>query len=194
MPDNPDRVELVKILQRAYSGELAAALAYNGHWKSVSDPFEKETIRQIELDELRHRECVAGMLASLDAAPRRGLEIRCRLVGLVAAAGCRVSGWFMPMYLAGLLETSNVSEYERAASCADRLGLMEFARELRAMGRTEKEHEAFFQNTYANHRLLPLALRLIPGKALKSKPAANSSPSVPSIKQTAAPTLAAEED
>jgi hypothetical protein len=100
----------------------------------------------------------------------------------------------MPMYLAGLLETSNVSEYERAAGCADRLGLDEFARELRAMGRVEKEHEVFFQDAYAGHRLLPLARRLLPGKTLKSKAAIESSPPVPSIKQTSAPALAAEED
>jgi hypothetical protein len=134
------------------------------------------------------------MLRSLNAAPRRALEIRCRLVGLVASAGCHVAGWFMPMYLAGLLETSNVSEYERAAESAERLGRGDFARELQAMGRTEKEHEAFFQEAYAGHRLLPLARRLIPGKSRKSNATPFSTSPVPSIKQTGATTLAAEEE
>lgn len=39
---------LAAILRLAYSGELAAALAYRGHWKSVRDPDERARIRQIE--------------------------------------------------------------------------------------------------------------------------------------------------
>lgn len=41
--------KLVKILQLAYSGERAAAYAYRGHWKSVTDLEEK----QISLRSLR---------------------------------------------------------------------------------------------------------------------------------------------
>ena len=36
---------LAAILRLAYSGELAAALAYRGHWKSVRDPDERESVR-----------------------------------------------------------------------------------------------------------------------------------------------------
>ena len=46
---------LIEILQLAYSGELAAAYAYRGHWKSVSDPEERHRIEEIENEEWHHR-------------------------------------------------------------------------------------------------------------------------------------------
>ena len=45
------RRKLVRLLQRAYSGEKAAALAYQGHAASVKDPAEAAMIRKIENDE-----------------------------------------------------------------------------------------------------------------------------------------------
>jgi hypothetical protein len=35
----------------AYSGELAAGLAYRGHWRSVRDAAERERIQTIEAEE-----------------------------------------------------------------------------------------------------------------------------------------------
>lgn len=46
---------LIGILQLAYSGELAAAYAYRGHWKSVSDSEEIRRIEEIENEEWHHR-------------------------------------------------------------------------------------------------------------------------------------------
>ena len=45
------RRKLVRLLQLAYSGEKAAALAYQGHAASVKDPAEAAMIRKIENDE-----------------------------------------------------------------------------------------------------------------------------------------------
>jgi demethoxyubiquinone hydroxylase (CLK1/Coq7/Cat5 family) len=39
---------LVAILRAAYSGELAAGLAYRGHWRSLRDPEARGRIREIE--------------------------------------------------------------------------------------------------------------------------------------------------
>ena len=64
---------LTAILRLAYSGELAAALAYRGHWKSVGDPDERARIRQIEEEEWHHRDLVGGMLA------RIGMDLAARL-------------------------------------------------------------------------------------------------------------------
>ena len=50
-----DHPELVDLLQRAYSAEKAAAFAYIGHAASVSDQEAKLAIREIELDEWKHR-------------------------------------------------------------------------------------------------------------------------------------------
>ena len=44
------REKLIALLQLAYSGELAAAYAYRGHWHSVSAPDERAAIRKIEAE------------------------------------------------------------------------------------------------------------------------------------------------
>src|SRR5215475_3367071 len=112
------RQDLVAILRLAYSGELAASLAYRGHWKSVADPEEREHIRKIESDELHHRKLVGKMLQALDAPPRRITEFRAWLIGRTLGALCHVTGWLAPMYGAGRLESRNIREYEAAARYA----------------------------------------------------------------------------
>ena len=62
---------LIRVLQNAYSGELAAGYAYRGHWRSLRDPAERERSRVIEAEEWHHRELVGGMLRQLGAAPNR---------------------------------------------------------------------------------------------------------------------------
>ena len=154
------RRQLVRLLQGAYSGELAAAYAYRGHWKSVSDRAERERIRQIEDEEWVHRERVGAMLGALSAAPARAREARMCVIGRVLGFGCHLIGWFLPMYFAGRLEHMNVSEYETAAFHARRLGLAEFAADLEHMATVEGEHETFFRQTVARHRCLPLMRRV----------------------------------
>jgi len=45
IPPDETRHRLVRLLQLAYSGEKAAALAYQGHSRSVRDLEEKAMIR-----------------------------------------------------------------------------------------------------------------------------------------------------
>lgn len=63
---NSTRQNLIRILQSAYSGELAAAYAYRGHWKSLKPSPEKTHIERIENEEWRHRENVASWLEHLE--------------------------------------------------------------------------------------------------------------------------------
>jgi hypothetical protein len=56
------RENLVRILQNAYSGEVAAAYAYRGHWRSLKDSPEKERIKKIEAEEWHHRTRVGRWL------------------------------------------------------------------------------------------------------------------------------------
>lgn len=145
--------ELIVILQHAYSGELAAAHAYRGHWKSLRDPAERERVRQIEDEEWHHRRQVGAMLHALDAAPRRRLEWRARLIGGLLGPACHVSGWFAPMYGAGRLESRNVREYEEAARHAADSGHGEFVECLLTMAEVEWEHERYFREKVLGHRL-----------------------------------------
>ena len=147
MPSPDTRERLIRLLQLAYSGEKAAALAYQGHARSVRDPGEKTMIAKIENDEWVHRRKVGELLEELDAAPLRIREIRSAVVGHVLSFLCGVAGWFLPMFLAGKLETKNVCEYEKAAGWAAEVGLDEMVPDLLEMAAVEVEHEKYFFET-----------------------------------------------
>jgi rubrerythrin len=145
------RSRLIQILRLAYSGELAAGYAYRGHARSVSNPAERERIRQIEEEEWHHRRLVGGMLESLGARPLRRREIRAAIVGRVLGLLCHVSGWLAPMYGAGKLESRNIREYEDAARFARDCGRGEFVDCLLGMAEVEWEHEAYFRARVLSH-------------------------------------------
>jgi rubrerythrin len=146
------RKRLVAILQHAYSGELAAALAYRGHWRSLAPGEQRERIRAIEDEEWHHRSLVGEILAQLGARPVRFRELRCRAVGRTLGFLCRVSGWFVPMYGAGRLESRNIREYEAAAAHARDAGCGEFIECLLCMAEVEWEHESYFRALVEGHR------------------------------------------
>jgi demethoxyubiquinone hydroxylase (CLK1/Coq7/Cat5 family) len=154
------QARFINLLQRAYSGELAAAYAYRGHWKSLSRPDERRGIQKIEHEEWVHRERVGKMLAALEAAPVRRLELRLAVTGRVIGLACHFIGWFLPMYFAGRLESRNVEEYVIAAHYARMLKLWDYEADLAHMAVVEREHELFFLRMIAGHRLLPLARAL----------------------------------
>jgi demethoxyubiquinone hydroxylase (CLK1/Coq7/Cat5 family) len=150
------KAQLIRILQNAYSGEVAAAYAYRGHWKSLKESPEKERIKKIEAEEWEHRERVGHWLKTLGAKPRQLREKVFWTIGNVLGPSCFISGWFMPMYFAGRLESQNSVEYEDAAKLAKELEMYDCARDLLDMARVEAEHELFFRETVAGHRLLPV--------------------------------------
>jgi hypothetical protein len=108
------RKKLISILKNAYSGELGAINAYQGHQESVSDPAEKRMINQIEVEEIIHRERVGEILSILGEMPSTPQERTMGMVGKTLGYLCSLSGWFAPMYGAGLLESRNIREYEEA--------------------------------------------------------------------------------
>jgi len=146
---------LTAILRLAYSGELAAALAYRGHWQSVRDPEERVRIRQIEHEEWHHRDLVGGMLAGIGMEPSAARERRARAVGRTLGLFCGVGGWLAPMYGAGRLERRNIVEYETAARLAVHAGRPEFADCLLTMSEVEWDHEQYFRSRVLTHRLAP---------------------------------------
>jgi len=159
-----DRAATVAILQAAYSGELAAAYAYRGHWKSlwrVRRTAARCEIRLIESEEWHHRRLVGEMLAELGAGPQRWREAVMWSIGRFFGSLCFVGGWFGPVYAAGRLEAANVTQYEQAAVHADRAGLDVYLPQLAEMVETEDRHERYFGALIADHPLLPMAARLL---------------------------------
>ena len=150
---NSDRDSLIEILQLAYSGELAAAYAYRGHWHSVRREDERARIHEIEDEEWHHRQLVGGMLRELNAAPDPWREKRATVIGRTLQFLCHVCGWLLPMYMAGKLESRNVREYETAALYAFRSGNPGFIDCLLTMAEVEWEHEKYFRSCVQKHWL-----------------------------------------
>ena len=144
---------LIALLRAAYSGELAACLAYRGHAASVGDPDEVWHIRAVEAEEWDHRNRVGEILAALGAAPCPDRERRFTWIGRVIGLLCRVGGWFVPMYGAARLERGNIVEYEHAARHAFRAGRPEFVDDLLHMAEVEWEHELYFREKALSHPL-----------------------------------------
>jgi hypothetical protein len=148
------RAKLIRQLQCAYSGELAAAYAYRGHWQSLRHAGARERVRQIEAEEWHHRRLVGGLLEQLGAKPLRHREAIFWCIGKFIAAFCHVGGWFAPIYGAGRLERHNIIEYEDAAMFAAACGHDEMIDCLLTMAEVEWEHELFFRTLILDHRLL----------------------------------------
>ncbi len=140
-------------LRLAYSGELAAALAYRGHARSVRNADERARLEEIGREELEHRTRIGEMLAALGRQPDAARERRASFVGRALSLLCHVAGWYLPMYAAGALESRNVREYVDAARLAEEEGHGEFADDLLSMAVTEFEHERFFRDRASSHWL-----------------------------------------
>jgi len=146
---------LVKLLQQAYSGEKAAAFAYQGHAGAVKKVDEKAAIRQIEIDEWNHRAEVLKMMDLYGVRPSKWYEFRDHLIGKTISASCYLIGWFMPFYFAGNLESGNFCEYVRMKRLFNNLGITGHDQVLYEMSLKEKEHEVYFYDQIKDNKLLP---------------------------------------
>lgn len=135
------REKLIELLQKAYSGELAAALAYNGHWKSLKDEAEIEIVKKIEKDEWIHRAKIREMLFELNAKPLFWREKIFYLIGRTIGIICHFCGRFCSAFFAGILESKNVDEYKQALIYTEEIGLEKYFADFIEMRDAEAEHE-----------------------------------------------------
>lgn len=152
--------ELITLLQMAYSGERAAAYAYLGHRRSLRRPKrvdDKEMLRLVLVDEIRHRRAVRSMLRGLGAAPDARRERKMRRIGVTIGAFCQVGGWYAPMYGAGKLERGNIVEYEVAARLAHLAGRDDLLDQLLELAEVEWDHERLFRTAASSHLLWKLS-------------------------------------
>ncbi len=147
------RRELVRALQSAASGELGAIRAYLGHRASLPPGPDRALIREILVDEIRHRRIVIEMLAGLHASPDPRNERKLSIVGGAISTFCRVGGWFLPMVGAARLECDNIVEYEIAARLAHHAGLPALIDPLLHLAEVEWDHEFRLRSAAMTHRL-----------------------------------------
>ena len=150
-----DHPQLVDLLQRAYSAEMAAAFAYIGHANSLKTPGEKAAVKQIEIDEWNHRRNVLEIMQKYGVPISRYYEARFWIIGKIISAACHVIGWFMPYFFAGRLESGNVCEYFVMMRYFESLGIREHDEILYEMGIKEKEHEVYFLDQIKESKWLP---------------------------------------
>lgn len=150
------KTKLVELLQKAYSGELAAALAYNGHWKSLKDETEIRIVKKIELDEWRHRARIGEMLSELNIKPLFFREKVFYLLGRSIGIICRFCGNFLAAFFAGILENKNIQEYGQALKYAEELNLEIYFDDFKEMEIVEAEHEFVLREMIKANRFFPL--------------------------------------
>lgn len=154
---SPDEAknQLIHLLQLAHAGEKAAANAYYGHYKSlfVRNKIEKNEIKNIYNDELHHRSRINEILIQLNAKPNFKYECVFFITGFIIGCLCLFGGWFIPMYGAGKLESTNIEEYEVAARLAHLAGFTELTEELLTFAEIEWDHELYFRNKSKKHFL-----------------------------------------
>ncbi|HEY4326469.1 MAG TPA: hypothetical protein VGN20_20965 [Mucilaginibacter sp.] len=146
---------LIDLLKKAYSGEKAAAFAYQGHAGSVKNVVEKKAIKQIEIDEWNHRAEVLKIMNQYQVSVSNWYELKMHLTGKVISASCYIIGWFMPFYFAGNLESGNVCEYVRMKRLFNALEIIDHDEVLYEMSLKEKEHEVYFYENIKNSKWLP---------------------------------------
>ncbi|NJO87865.1 MAG: hypothetical protein HC831_02080 [Chloroflexia bacterium] len=152
--------KLIKLLQKAYSAEKAAAFAYQGHAASVKETEAKLTIKQIEIDEWEHRDEVLKIMNVYDIKISKYNELKFHIIGKIISFSCFIIGRFMPYYFAGRLESGNVCEYFKMMHYFHSLGIKEHDDILYQMGIKEKEHEVYFLEKVENDNWLPFFEKL----------------------------------
>ena len=162
---------LVNILQAAHAGELAAAYAYQGHWRSrwrARDADDRAEILRIEAAEWHHRRLVDVLLADLGAGLDRRREVTMAVIGWTFGWLCFVSGRFFPMYFAGRLEAMNVGQYVDAAKHARAAGLDVAATQLDDMVAEEARHETWFSDQVRGHWALGITAAIMRWRPVES--------------------------
>lgn len=147
------RRELVRGLALAASGEWGAIRAYLGHRASLPPGPDRQTIREILVDEIRHRRLVIEMLGDLGAGLDPRSERKLNVVGGLIAAFCRVGGRFLPMVGAARLECDNIVEYEILARLAHGAGVPALVESLLHLAEVEWDHEARLRSCASRHVL-----------------------------------------
>jgi rubrerythrin len=149
------RKRLIHLLQNAHAGERAAAIAYSRHWRILKNADEITAVKQIEIEEWKHRDELRKILLKLESKPRVFRELIFLTVGTVISFGCYFCRRFFATYFAGILERNNVDEYQEAFELAEKIGLTEFMPCFLAMKETEIRHEEILRKMVNEHWLFP---------------------------------------
>lgn len=138
--------KLIRMLKFAHAAEIAAYNAYEGHWRSVADQSEQDSIKKIQLDELKHIYSIEAMLKLLQSNPNPILDKMGQYIGEFISFLCFYTGWRLPIWVAGRMECIGTASYMDIAVEAAEQGRHVLAYQLKIMAENEYEHEQYFKN------------------------------------------------
>lgn len=133
-------MKLVKMLQKAYAGEIAAYYAYSGHWQSEKDPEVRRQIQEIQKHELYHILEIERMLKSLDAKPAPIRTWIFERIGRTIGFLCLFFSQRTKARVAMSIERFGAAKYDDIKLEASRQKRYAMARELSHMAQTEDGH------------------------------------------------------
>jgi demethoxyubiquinone hydroxylase (CLK1/Coq7/Cat5 family) len=145
--------KLIRMLRCAHSSELGAFHAYEGHIRSLSCPIERDKLRNIQNDEWMHVLALRRMLDQFNATPNRFLDLIFTLIGKTAAKISRITGRYLPMKGAALIEAIGFNAYREIASEASKCGNRLLVDELLQMALNEYMHEEYLEGRACWYRM-----------------------------------------
>lgn len=139
-------MSLVRSLQKAHAGELAAYYAYEGHWRNVKNAKTKKKIQEIQKDELEHIDILKGFLKILEAKPDPKLDRIYTKIGKIISLLCYVSPMWLTNWVARKMEKIGTVAYEDISEIAFKEYRSDMAYILIAMAKVELDHDKYFKS------------------------------------------------
>lgn len=134
------------LLKRAYAIEIGAYNAYVGHARSFPrGSAEREKIREIQWQELEHKDSLGKMLTELGEKPNPALNFLFLLIGKSVSFACEYMPEELAAWGAKMMEKMGSATYWELAREATNSGHQQFHAKLCAMARQEQAHEEFFK-------------------------------------------------
>jgi demethoxyubiquinone hydroxylase (CLK1/Coq7/Cat5 family) len=142
-------------LKLSHGVEIGAYHAYEGHWKSLSDPTEISEVKFIQFQELKHRHMLSLLLSELESSPSPFIDLIFKMIGKLMGSLCHFLGRRLPMLGAAMIEILGVVNYEFVSKFTSDLRTKLILKELAMVEREHREY--FFQRSTSVKTRLPVS-------------------------------------
>ena len=138
--------KLIRQIKYAHAAELGAYLAYEGHSKAMNlNPGQKAYFHKIKMDELEHRKILEDLLKRFKTKPSKTLNLAFSIIGRVLGVLSRITGYYLPMKVAGFMEKLGTDGYVGMAKIALEKLDVGLYNVFMDMAEVESTHEEWFK-------------------------------------------------
>lgn len=142
------------MLKLSHGIEVGAWNAYQGHWQSLTDQEEINAIKYIQEEELGHQIILEDFLEDLGSGRSAIIDFIFKYIGKTMGFLCKVLGYRLPMFGAGMIETLGVINYELVAKWASLNREYTMTEVLMEMAEVEALHKQYFKDKLTPIRCL----------------------------------------